>query len=434
MMIMFSFSVIQLVRRMGHKLDKNMREELVNIYSPFPSLPCFLHRPVEFFTKKMKKIPLVIEFEEDCFELGINDVKKTKCRTLHHHPSISCCSAKLSVEDIETLLNTSSHIKKVYYDRKVTALLDTATPAIHSDQLQQSGLTGKDVTIAVIDTGIYAHEDLQGRIIGFKDFVNNRTAPYDDNGHGTHCAGDAAGNGALSGGKYVGPAPEANLVGVKVLDKMGSGSLSTVISGVDWCIQNQSQFNISILSLSLGSDAQQSAKDDPVVKAVEKAWDNGMVVCVAAGNSGPSSSTIASPGISPKIITVGAANDKNTVERSDDVVVDFSSRGPTIDGLTKPDLVTPGVNIISLRSPRSFLDKTNASARVDTNYFSLSGTSMATPICAGIIAQMLQDNPNLSPDDVKRNLINACEDIGQDENAQGYGYLNALRLMQMEQH
>lgn len=429
---MFSFSVIQLVRRMGHKLDKNMREELVQMYSLFPSLPCFLHRPVEFFTKKVKKLPLVIEFEEDCFDLGVTDVKKTKYRTLHEHPSISCCSAKLSVEDIEHLLNTCSHIKKVYYDRKVTALLDTATPAIHSDQLQQSGLTGKDITIAVIDTGIYPHQDLQGRIIGFKDFINNRTTPYDDNGHGTHCAGDAAGNGASSGGKYVGPAPEANLVGVKVLDKMGSGSLSTVISGVDWCIQNQSQFNINILSLSLGSDAQQSAKEDPVVKAVEKAWDNGMVVCVAAGNSGSSSSTIASPGISPKVITVGAANDYNTVDRSDDRVADFSSRGPTIDGLTKPDLVTPGVNIISLRAPRSFLDKTNASARVDTNYFSLSGTSMATPICAGVVAQMLQNNPKQSPDDVKLKLIQACDDMGQDENTQGNGYLNAASLMQMQ--
>ncbi|WP_404331947.1 S8 family peptidase [Mesobacillus maritimus] len=426
---MFSFSVIQLVRRMGHKLDKNIREELVQMYSLFPSLPCFLHRPVEFFTKKVKKLPLVIEFEENCFDLGVNDVKKTKYRTLHEHPSISCCSTKLSVEDIEHLLNTCSHIKKVYYDRKVTALLDTATPAIHSDQLQQSGLTGKDVTIAVIDTGIYSHQDLQGRIIGFKDFINNRTTPYDDNGHGTHCAGDAAGNGASSGGKYVGPAPEANLVGVKVLDKLGSGSLSTVISGVDWCIQNQSQFNINILSLSLGSDARQSAEDDPVVKAVEKAWDNGMVVCVAAGNSGPTSSTVASPGISPKVITVGAANDYNSVDRSDDGVADFSSRGPTIDGLMKPDLVTPGVNIISLRAPGSFLDKTNASARVDTNYFSLSGTSMATPICAGVVAQMLQNNPNQSPDDVKLKLIQACDDMGRDEYTQGNGYLNAASLM-----
>ncbi|QGQ48089.1 S8 family peptidase [Metabacillus sediminilitoris] len=428
---MFGFSVVQLVRRNGHKLDKNIRQELLKVYSPFRNIPCFLHRPIEYVSKKAKKLPLIIEFEADCFELGINDVKNTNTSTLNQYPSISCCSTKLSIEKIEHLLDNCSHIKKIYYDRKVTALLDIATPSIHSDKLQQSGLTGKGVTIAVIDTGIYPHEDLQGRIKGFKDFINNRTAPYDDNGHGTHCAGDAAGNGRLSGGKYKGPAPEANIVGVKVLDKMGSGSLSTVISGVEWCIQNQAQLNIDILSLSLGSDAQQSAEDDPVVRAVEKAWDNGMVVCVAAGNSGPQPSTIASPGISPKVITVGAANDRNTVDRTNDIVADFSSRGPTIDGLIKPDLVTPGVNIISLRSPRSFLDKTNASARVDSNYFSLSGTSMATPICAGVVAQMLQMNPNQSPDDIKLQLINACEDIEQDPNAQGNGYVNAEKLLTM---
>jgi serine protease AprX len=429
---MLGFSIIQLVRRNGHKIDRNLRQELLRIYSPFRTIPCFLHRPIEYLSKKARKIPLVIEFEADCFEQGINDVKNTNSKTLHQHPSISCCSTTLSIEKIEHLLDTCSHIKKVYYDRKVTALLDKATPSIHSDQLQQNGLTGKGVTIAIIDTGIHPHGDLQGRIKGFKDFINNRTAPYDDNGHGTHCAGDAAGNGALSGGKYKGPAPEAHLMGVKVLDKMGSGSLSTVISGVDWCIQNQAQYNINILSLSLGSDAQQPAEDDPVVKAVEKAWDNGMVVCVAAGNSGPSQETIASPGISPKVITVGAANDFNTVDRSDDSVADFSSRGPTIDGLMKPDLVTPGVNIISLRSPRSFLDKTNSSSRVDTHYFSLSGTSMATPICAGVVAQMLQINPNQSPDDIKLQLIQACEDMGQASYIQGHGYLDAEKIMNME--
>ncbi|MCM3668287.1 S8 family peptidase [Mesobacillus maritimus] len=425
---MFGYSLIQLVRRNGHKLDRSVRQELLKVYQPFRTVPCFLHRPLEFFSKKGKKLPLVIEFNEGCFELGVNDVKKESSRTLHQHPTVSCCSTTLSVEKLEHLLDNCSHIKKVYYDRKVTALLDTATPAIRADQLQENGLTGKDVTIAIIDTGIYPHQDLQGRIKGFKDFINDRTDPYDDNGHGTHCAGDAAGNGTASGGLYRGPAYEATLVGVKVLDKKGSGSLSTVISGVDWCIQNQESLGIQVLSLSLGSDAVQSAKDDPVVMAVERAWDRGMVVCVAAGNSGPRESSIASPGISPKVITVGAANDNDSTTRSDDTVADFSSRGPTIDGLIKPDLVTPGVNIISLRAPNSFLDKINSAARVDTNYFSLSGTSMATPICAGVVAQMLQNNPNQTPDQIKQQLIRACQDLGQPANDQGNGYLDAGRL------
>ncbi|PAV30518.1 peptidase S8 [Virgibacillus profundi] len=426
---MLNFSMIELVRSNGKKFDKKIRQEMVNLYRPFRYIPCFLQSPVERVRKKVKKYPVVIRFEPDSFAFGLNDVKKTKCKSLREYPSISCCSAKLSAESIEHLVKSCSHIKKVYYDRKVTALLDTAPPAINSDVLKDNGLTGEGVTIAVIDTGIHPHKDLEGRIIGFADFVKGKSDPYDDNGHGTHCAGDTAGNGSLSDGQYQGPAPDANLVGVKVLNKMGSGSLSTVIEGIEWCIQNQSEYNINILSLSLGSEAVEPAEDDPVVNAVEVAWNNGIVVCVAAGNSGSEEQTIASPGISPKVITVGAADDNNTVGRTDDAAADFSSRGPTIDGLTKPDLLTPGVNIISLRAPNSFLDKTNKAARVDENYVSLSGTSMATPICAGVAAQLLQRSSNLTPDQVKEQLMNACEDLGQSPNVQGAGYLNAANLV-----
>jgi serine protease AprX len=426
---MFSYSGIQLARRMGHKLDDTLRQELVKMYYPFRNVPCFLQRSLEYMRRKSKSLPLIIEFEEDCFESGIQDMNSSACHISSEFRSISCCSTKLNLEKLERLLENSSNIKKIYYDKQITALLDTATPATNSQQLQEKGLTGKGITVAVIDTGIHPHQDLQGRITGFKDFINYRTTPYDDNGHGTHCAGDVASDGSASNGTYKGPAPDASLVGVKVLDKMGSGSLSTVIAGVEWCIQNQARLGINIISLSLGSTATQPAEADPVVRIVEQAWDNGIVVCVASGNAGPRSQTIASPGISPKVITVGATDDRNTVDRSDEQIADFSSRGPTVDGLIKPDLVTPGVNIISLRSPRSFLDKTNPLARVDTNYFSLSGTSMATPICAGIVAQLLQTNPNLSPDQVKEQLINACEDLGQSPNVQGHGYLDASKLI-----
>nr|WP_245831817.1 S8 family peptidase [Oceanobacillus senegalensis] len=421
--------MIQLVRKNGHKLDKELRHQFVQFYRPFKTIPCFLHSPLERIRKKTKKLPVLIEFEDGCYDMGLNDVKRTRCKELHEFSSLSSCSAKMSVESIEQLLNNHNTIKKIYYDRNVTALLDVASPAIRADQLKQTGLTGKDVNIAIIDTGIHPHEDIQGRIVAFQDFINNRSAPYDDNGHGTHCAGDAAGNGAMSGGEYQGPAPEANLIGVKVLDKMGSGSLSTVIAGINWCIENKSLLDIDILSLSLGSDAVESAADDPVVAAVETAWDMGITVVVAAGNSGPTEGTIASPGISQKVITVGAANDNDSIDRSDDSVANFSSRGPTIDGLIKPDLITPGVNITSLRSPNSFIDKTNKGARVDTNYISLSGTSMATPICAGVVAQLLQQNPNLSPDDVKTKLIEASIHMGQPPTSQGNGYLDASLLI-----
>lgn len=153
-------------------------------------------------------------------------------------------------------------VDRIFYDRKVSAFLDVASTEIGAVNVQkQQGLTGKGVTIAVIDTGVYPHADLtkpENRIIAFKDFVNDQEKPYDDNGHGTHCSGDAAGNAYQSDGQYIGPAPEASVVGVKVLDQQGSGRLSTIIQGIEWCMNNKEEFNIRIISLSLGAPAFES--------------------------------------------------------------------------------------------------------------------------------------------------------------------------------
>jgi len=352
----------------------------------------------------------------------------------HEFSVIKCCSADVTPALLEELITTSTNINKIYLNRDVHALLDVAVPSVRASNIVRNTkkLTGDGVNIAIIDTGIHPHQDLEGRIKEFVDLVNNEEDPYDDNGHGTHCAGDAAGNGLASNGKYSGPAPKANLFGVKVLDKIGSGSLDTVMQGVEWCIQyneNNPLNKINIISMSLGSAAQKYDKetDDPMVKIVNEAWDRGIVVCVAAGNSGPETGTIASPGVSTKIITVGALDDRNTENtRNDDDVANFSSRGPTVYGKTKPDILAPGVNIISLRAPNSYLDKIQKTARVENDYFTLSGTSMATPICAGVVALLLENNPDLSPNDVKKRLMKKADLWeNRDSNIYGAGYLNA---------
>ncbi|MFC7391781.1 S8 family peptidase [Scopulibacillus cellulosilyticus] len=435
---MFGFSMVKLVRQHGHRLDRELRHQLVNLYRPFKLTPCFLHKSLESRLKKTKKIPVIIEFHnEKVFLKGIDSVNKIvqshkKSKVKSHYSRISCCSAELTPMSIEKLLTTCDCIKKIHFDREVHALLNVAVPTIHADNVKKNNttLTGKGINIAIVDTGIYPHKDLEGRIIHFKDFVGNKTKPYDDNGHGTHCAGDAAGNGALSEGKYAGSAPEANLIGVKVLNKMGSGSLSTIIDGVQWCIDYNEDDNhehkIDIISMSLGGSPEKmnSEDSDPMVSIVEKAWDSGIVVCVAAGNEGPDPKTISSPGLSNKVITVGAMDDKNTNNTNDDIIAKFSSRGPTIYGVEKPDIVAPGVNIISLRSPSSFLDKTQKSSRVDENYLSLSGTSMATPICAGAVALLLESQKDLTPDQVKEMLIKGAKKLGDDPNVYGAGYVD----------
>ncbi|WP_087972533.1 S8 family serine peptidase [Oceanobacillus rekensis] len=322
-------------------------------------------------------------------------------------------------------------VNRIFYDRIVTSFLDIACEQTGAVKVrEQLNLTGNGVTIAVIDTGIHPHEDLtnpSNRIIAFHDFINGESKPYDDNGHGTHCAGDAAGNGTLSDGKYVGPAPEASIIGLKVLDEQGSGRLSTIIEGLEWCMDHKEEHNIRIISLSLGAPAYESFRDDPLSLAAQAAWHQGIVVCAAAGNSGPTAATISTPAIDPFIITVGSTDDQNTLERTDDLIADYSSRGPTIDTLIKPDIYAPGTNIISLLAPGSSIESEVPEMIIDGNYIQLSGTSMATPICAGIIALMLEANPELSPNDIK-SILKATSHPTLDDI---WGYIDAESATRM---
>lgn len=198
--------------------------------------------------------------------------------------------------------------EKIYLDDHVHKLMDTAPITVGSDFANEYGLTGKNVSIAVLDTGVFPHEDLttpHNRIIGFKDFIKQKEQSYDGDGHGTHVAGIAAGNGFSSRGKYMGIAPDANIVSVKVLKDDGSGNISDVIAGIQWVINNRDKYNIKIITLSLGTKAKSRYKDDLLCQAVDAAVTFNITVTVAAGNSGPDPSTIASPAISPNVITVG---------------------------------------------------------------------------------------------------------------------------------
>ncbi|MEC5423929.1 S8 family peptidase [Virgibacillus sp. C22-A2] len=356
-----------------------------------------------------REIPIIVYFKKNCEKEKKDDLIQI-CNTDSHNKldrelrSVNGAHGHLTPGMIKHIKDHEA-VERIFYDRIVTAFLDVASKQIGATTVhEKQGLTGKDVTMAIIDTGVYPHEDFTkptNRIVAFKDFVNDREDPYDDNGHGTHCAGDAAGNGHMSDQKYVGPAPDALIIGLKVLDENGSGRLSTIMEGIEWCIDHKQEYNIKIISLSLGAPAYESFRDDPLSLTAQDAWHNGIVVCAAAGNSGPAASTISTPAIDPFIITVGSTDDQDTLERADDVIADYSSRGPTIDTFVKPDIYSPGTNIIAALAPGSALETQLPEQITDVNYIQLSGTSMATPICAGVIALMLEANPNLSPNDIK---------------------------------
>ena len=382
-------------------------------------------------------IPVIVYFSRNCDKAKKNDLlttcQKDKNNSLREATGFRNTGyGKLTPQMIRQIKGHDA-VDRIFYDRKVTTLLDIASRQIGAINVrEQYHFTGKGITIAVIDTGVFPHADLikpTNRIIAFKDFINEQEGPYDDNGHGTHCAGDAAGNGLRSEGLYTGPAPEASIIGLKVLDQDGGGNLSTIMEGIAWCIKHKEEYNIRIISLSLGAQSYESYRDDPLSIAAQEAWHNGITVCAAAGNSGPDPKTISTPALNPFIITVGSTADQNTVERSDDKIAEYSSRGPTIDSLIKPDIYSPGTDIISLLSPGSALEKQIPEQIIDEDYIQLSGTSMATPICAGVIALMLEANPELSPNDVKSILQTTSEPALGDL----WGYIKAQEAVDMAQ-
>jgi serine protease AprX len=293
------------------------------------------------------------------------------------------------------------------------------------------GITGRGVTVGLLDTGVYQHPDLAGRVICGADLTAEKGTPaecQDTFGHGTFMAGLIAGNGASSNGRYKGSAPESRIVSVKASGYDGSTDVSTILAGIQWFVAHKDQYGIRVLSLSLGSDSAQTYKLSPMNYAVERAWDAGIAVVVSAGNSGPGSKTVMKPGDDPFVITVGSSNDEGSIAPGDDRVPVFSSQGPTrADGIGKPDVVSPGVHTISLRSPGSAIDsKFGSSAAIDGTYFRGTGTSMSTATVAGAVAQMLQRNPGLSPDAVKYRLKATARTIAEtDPNKAGAGLIDA---------
>jgi serine protease AprX len=272
-------------------------------------------------------------------------------------------------------------------------------------------LRGTGVKVAVIDTGIDEdHPDFTGRIVATQSFVGNTA--HDDNGHGTHVAGIVAGSGAKSNGRYTGVAPEASLYIAKALRADGSGSMSLIMAAIEWAVLEQ---QVQVINLSLGSSVSCDGTDALSVLCDEAVSQAGVVMCVAAGNSGPRSRTIGSPGCARLVITVGASDGAGQIAR-------FSSRGPTADGRIKPDIVFPGVAIAAPQAAGTQLGPV-----ITEGYISIDGTSMATPHAAGVAALMLQANPALNAEEIKTRMLASAVSLGAEPNAQGVGRGNAYK-------
>ena len=333
-------------------------------------------------------------------------------------------------------------VRSVSLDRPVRGVMERSGPSTGATWIHENlGYDGAGVGVAVIDSGVAAHDDLGGdRVVHFADFVNFQPNAYDDYGHGTHVAGIIAGSGYDSHGARRGIAPGAALIVLKVLDGAGNGYISNVIAALDYAIATRATYNIRVVNLSVAAGVYESYTTDPLTLAAKRAVESGLVVVTAAGNLGRNArgntqyGGITAPGNAPWVLTVGASNHMGTVDRADDTMAGFSSRGPShIDFAAKPDIVAPGVGIESLTDASTLLYRTRSGARlwgsVQTAfepYLSMSGTSMAAPVVAGTVALMLQANPGLTPNAVKAILQYTAESRpALDALTQGAGFLNA---------
>ena len=370
-------------------------------------------------------VDVIVQYQQDPSDAELAKLPARKVRVKEHWKRIRAVSVTAPASALDAL-SDDANVVYVTPDREVRAQFDYSEQTINAPYAWQLGLDGTGVGIAVVDSGIDDVDDLQqanshkSRVIYRQVFHGD---PGDEYGHGTHVAGIIAGNGSDSTGKkytmtFKGVAPNANLIDLEVLDWNGVATDSAVIKAIDRAIDLQDRYNIRVLNLSLGRPIAESSTLDPLDQAVAAAWKSGIVVVVAAGNLGRNGyASILSPGNSPYAITVGAMKTMGTPTRSDDLIASYSSKGPTwLDMTLKPDLVAPGNLVISLLAQNSTLAQMYPQNIVplssystmkfgQSNYFTLSGTSMATPMVSGAAALMIQQDPTLTPDTVKARLM-----------------------------
>lgn len=292
---------------------------------------------------------------------------------------------------------------------------------IHTDYAYKSGLSGQNVTVVVMDTGIAAHPDFGNRIVAFRDFCNGREGLYDDNGHGTHVAGIIAGNGTMSRDKngiriYSGIAPRANLIMLKVLDEKGNGNTQKVLKGLEWIARNKDKYGICLLNISVGMLPSAGEREKrALLDAVDDIWDKGIMVVAAAGNNGPKENSVTIPGVSRKVLTVGSSDDEPE-ERLKGLNQGYSGKGPTDCCIVKPEILAPGTRITSCGVDRK-------------GYQTKSGTSMAAPVVTGVLALAFQKYPHFAPAEMKLRLYERAYPRGEQLGKIGWGMIHADNLV-----
>lgn len=283
---------------------------------------------------------------------------------------------------------------------------------VEAREVYRQGYSGNGMRIAVLDSGVALHADLSGRVVAYQDFVDGKEQPSDPNGHGTHVAGILCGSGRCSRGQVRGMAPGAQLVVLRVLDGTGNGKTDRVLSALQWVLDNRERYRIRVVNFSVGFlPGADDSEQIQIMEALEALWDQNVVVVTAAGNNGPRDGSVTVPGISRKVITVGASDDQ---QGGRNMPRGYSGKGPTPCCIVKPEILAPGTNILSLGNQGN-------------HYVRKSGTSMATPVVSGALALALEKNPALRPEHIKLKLYESTR--SQEWGGSAWGILKVDKLM-----
>jgi len=350
-----------------------------------------------------EKIPVIISFKDKPSQADINIIKLSGADIKYRYSIIDAIAVKLPVKAIKNL-EKNKFISTIEPDYEMEISLDASADYIQADDVWNLNLTGKNIDVAILDTGI--HDEHPSLNVEMEvDFTGEGTD--DLNGHGTHVAGIVASKDPI----YKGVAYDSDLYNVKVMTTEGGGYASDIIQGIEWSVNNGAE----IISMSLSSQLTICDGTDSISRAVDNAVDNGVIVVVAAGNWGfGGNGTVGSPGCAEKALTVGSVSDGSAFGDTD-YIPSWSGKGPTYDGRVKPDLVAPGVSIISTWNNNGFVIK--------------SGTSMSTPHVSAIAALLLEADQDLNSDEIKDILKESAIDLGYDENIQGAGKVNVYEAL-----
>jgi len=370
----------------------------------------------------------------------------------HQLPIINAVAARLSTQELNQLKQKVDVKASVNYEVELAdngwrkgqrrwQPKSVVSDYVGATEAHRQRNYGDGITIGFLDTGIEQLSGLTNDLYGYDKFwgtydaINNTLSNYggEESGHGTHVTSIAVNSDYDIYGRVYGVAPNASVVGIKAFDGEGKASYADVIRGIDWAVQVKDQINLRVLNMSFSGPVRSYYWDDPLNQAVMKAWQSGIVVVASAGNKGPEPMSIGVPGNVPYVITVGAMTDSYTETYfSDDKLATFSSSGPTFESFVKPELVAPGGHLSGLMSFDSQIVSQHPEFHDGGRYFEMSGTSQATAVVSGVVALMLQAEPNLQPDDVKCRLMenaklatDASGQLAYSVFQQGAGVVNA---------